>query len=791
MQGQWNLSQNELAEVEIIQICITDEYLDDNPLANQMRLLILSHSLAIRKYFAIFRDKCPTYSKYPTDSSTVLIFREKSNQPVEDIPDWCEIKQWIWTPRLLFTNEIITDFQYAITLKQFYDFRDLDVLYFTSFIMFNQGNAIQDNILYQTVPILRNNKICFRSQVQGNIQAIIDAPISILKIPNKQIYVLMPPFQNPFLVSEINGKIINLISINKETTEVDSSKVRLVKLTAPPIVMHKYFDYPPSAHDPKTQFHSSVQHSKNKIFCEFHTEEHINFTEADINEFFNSNPGEDTDTREYMSIDFPSPTMDSFIDFQEPNPEYREKIAETLGYYCFPPSVKHETTLPVASFLSFFRFDFGFGSPTPPTFSKIITPPSTPFEYERLGIPNLLVNHNGFKDTVPADQVITQWESQIYMPISGPKSGHFVVFCDKARGLSKENLESFMSMFCHQYNQLNFGNISEYPKCDPYFFTTGAGMVDIIDKFFQSENVSEFQTVPILSFIFGVPIYDPKFVPRSILTYIRTGTVASANEEELKTLAFVVYSRIRTMSSAPYGMYHITTRESATLFFGFRYQPPFLLPHDDTKPAYIHIAWDPKTHLIAWIDCIGSILQVQPVDNIETIISRIIDVSQLLSSHPIKFTLTILAENLQNQLLNEVKVKMSNFQIAVFSCFTSPQIQINIPDYIKDDIIVFAPPETQFTLENDIAEPLSSCFVISSTLPPYQLSVYQCFDDLPKVSLKKFATSMSMLSWLSVKPHCELRTVSSPPHICALLRKNNNLTDLISRYEFLPMVEKV
>lgn len=791
MQGLWNLSQYELSEVEIIQISISPDYLDDSPLANQMRLLILSHSMAIRKHFAIYREKCPEYSPSPSNMPVVLIFQQDPNEKITDLPVWCQIYKWTWTPAKFFTNDIITDFQYAITLQQYYNLGDLDVLYFTSFLMISQSDMIQDDVLFQTVPVLRNQKICFRTHVQSNIQVIIDAPLAVLKVPNKTIYVLVPPFQNPFYVSEINGNFVSLISINKETKVVDSTKVRIVKITAPPIVMHKYYDFPSSVHDPKNRFHSSVQHAKNKIFCEFPTEEHINFTEADLTEFFNTAVDDDNQMVEYSNITFSDPTLNSFLKEQEPNQKNRELITNALGYYCFGPSIKYKTTLPVASFLSFFRFDFGFGMTTPPIFAKLLTPPQTSFTFDRLGIPNILVNHNGKYDTVPADKVITQWESNIYMPICGPKSGHFVVFCDRARGLSKENLESFMSQFCHQYKQLNFGNISEYPKCDPYFFTTGAGMIDQIEKFFQSENVSEFQTVPILSFIFGVPIYDPKFVPRSILTYVRSGTVASANEEELKTLAFVVYSRIRTMSSTPYGMYHITTRESATLFFGFRYQPPFLLPHDDTKPTYIHLAWDPENHLIAWIDCTGSILQVQPVEGVATIISRLTDVLQLLSQHTIKFTLTILGESIENKMLTEVKQQLSQFSISIFSCFPSQQIQINIPNFIKDDILVFAPQETQFSMSDDIAEPLESCFVIARTLPPYSLSVYQCFDDPPREALKKFATQMSMLSWLSVKPHCELRTVSYPPHICALLRKNNSVTDVISRYEFLPMVEKV
>ena len=819
----WNLDRAEIISVEVLQITIQEDYIEEIEEANRLRLLILSHSLAYRHNCCVFVDKCPEYSPRHFDGPGVLLFdlNDKSND--FSFPNWASIEKWVFNASQPITHDLLSDMQHSITLMQYYEYvqKKRDVLYFTSFILFSEGDDIQDNILLKTIPVVKSGKIRLRTHIQGKLSFIVDPPLSLLT-RKRRTFVLMPPFENSFLIGEVNAATLKLIQVNKETVIVDPRKVRLVMLTDPPLPMQKYFDYSPSMHDisPKARNARKIssQAARKKALCDFKTKEYLDYTEDDIKDFFSQNMADNKECeKEVSELEFPAPQVDNLIYEQETDQRARKMIRIGLGKYHFPPSKRHLTTLVIASFLSFFRFDFGQSMASLPRYvlpdisydtSFTATPmleskdshialPYEPFDYKELEIPDVLVNAHGKLEAVPATTVIDDWKSKMYMPISGQKSGHFVVFCDKSRNLSKANLECFMSQFCHHYNELNFGTISEYPKCEPYLFATTSGLVDCIDKFFKTENVSEFQTVPILSFIFGSPIYNPGFIPRSILTYVRPGVVASADEEEIKSLAFVVYSRIRIMKTSPFGMWNLTNRESASLFFGFRYEPPFELRRQESIPTYVHIGYDKGNQLVAWMDSIGSVLQVQQIDSFDTLVSRMKDLYLLLNDSNVLFTLTILGESISCEFLDEINEKTNDIAISVYSCYPVGDVQVKLPDHIIGDVIHFSDPEQQFiqpdVCPNEaIAKPQKSCFVLNKYLPGYQISIYKStITPSPEESLMRYATNMSKLSWLSVKPLCEKRTIAYPPHICAILRKNNANTDVVGPYEFLPMIEKI
>ena len=61
--------------------------------------------------------------------------------------------------------------------------------------------------------------------------------------------------------------------------------------------------------------------------------------------------------------------------------------------------------------------------------------------------------------------------------------------------------------------------------------------------------------------------------------------------------------------------------------------------------------------------------------------------------------------------------------------------------------------------------------------------------ETPEDTVRAYAKHMSHMSWLSVKPGSENRTISYPPHVCALIRKNTPPTTILSCYEFLPSTE--
>ena len=858
----WNLDCAEISSIEILQISILDEFLDESQEVNNLKLQILSHSLAFRKNCAIFLEKCPEYSQRPFPGAVVLLFDVNDKSSEFTFPNWANIEKWVLDASSYIPTEVLVDFQHSITLMQYYDYllKKRNVLYFTSFLLFPESGDLQDNILYKVLPVVRDQKIRLRTHVQGNLSVLVDPPLDKLLNSQRNTFLLMPPFENPFLVGEMTSTTLKLIQINKESTIVNPRKVRLVKLTAPPLAMQKYFDYSPEMHDVQNKLAQQAAAqaasmgmasstsfpflaAKNRGLIDFKTTEHLTYTEEDILDFFSSTMTDNSKKKkkETVELEFPAPQIDNLLYEQEPDKYAQKMIKFGLGKYHFPPSKRHLTTLVIATFLSFFRFDFGQSMASPPPWifpdftgsnnympflgmsslsslssihssssSGPITKPQLeskdehgtlsipymPIEYKELEIPNVLVNDQGRLAAVPATTVIDDWKSKRYMPISGQKSGHFVVFCDKSRDLSRSALETFMRQFCHHYNECNFGTLSEYPKCDPYHFATTSGLIDCIDKFFKTENVSEFQTVPILSFIFGQPIYNPSFSPRSILTYVRTGIVASADEEEIKSLAFVVYSRIRSMQPAPYGMWNLTTRESASLFFGFRYTPTFVLPRDETTPIYVNIGIDPQTKLVAWMDSIGSVLQVQMIENLDILVSRMRDLKGLLDEPDVFFSITILSDSLSQNYYNKLTSYMSEFNVAIYSCIPLNDIQVKLPPNIHGDVISFSSPEQHIARrcmepKEPQAPPLTSCYVLNQFLPGYQINCYKTISKSPEDSTYSFVSLMHKLSWLSVKPLCEKRTVAYPPHILALLRKNNANTDIVAPYEFLPMLEKI
>ena len=849
----WNLDRAEISSIEILQISILDEYADESQEVNNLKLQILSHSLAFRKNCAIFIDKCPEYSPRPFSGAVVLLFDINDKSSEFPFPIWANIEKWVLDPSGFVVTEALIDFQHSITLMQYYDFllKKRNVLYFTSFLLFPEGDDLLDNVLYKVMPVVKDQKIRLRIHVQGNLSVLVDPPLDKLLNTQRNTFLLMPPFENPFLVGEMTRTTLKLVQINKESTIVDPRKVRLVKLTAPPLAMQKYFDYSPEMHDVSNKFAqaATVQTASNKLtsstsfpflegkntnLIDFKTKEHLTYTEEDITDFFTKTLTNSSKRKQKQNVEleFPEPQIENLLFEQEPDKIAQKAIKFGLGKYHFPPSKRHMTTLVIATFLSFFRFDFGQSMATPPSYVRVGLPnsnfidssfssfsslsssslpvtkpqlesidgslnvPYTPIDYKELEIPNVLVNEQGRLTAVPATNVINDWKTKRYMPISGKKSGHFVVFCDKSRELSKPALETFMQQFCHHYNECNFGTLSEYPKCDPYHFATTSGLIDCIDNFFKNENVSEFQTIPILSFIFGQPIYNPTFSPRSIVTYVRTGIVASADEEEIKSLAFVVYSRIRSMQSAPYGMWNLTTRESATLFFGFRYTPTFVLPRDETTPTYVQIGYDPQTKLVAWMDSIGSVLQVQLIENISILVSRMRDLKELLNEPNLCFAITVLTDNLSQKLLDELTSQMAEFTFAIYACYPLNDVQVKLPPNVVADVIHFSSPEQHMAkrrknMTETPATPLACCYVLNQNLPGYQMLCYKTITKMPEESTHLFVNLMHKLSWLSVKPLCEKRTVAYPPHILALLRKNNACTDIVAPYEFLPMIEKI
>ena len=794
---QWNLDPIEVAIVDIFQISIIPEALDVYEATNDRRLLILSHYLGYKRVPAFFLQKQPDYSIRNVGhiqnegNSVVLVFNLYHNFNAEKLLgnfNWCEIRSWKWQIEEKFDDQIYDDFQRALNVASYYEFERLKPLYFSSYLLFRRSDSISEPFLYQKVPVKRENSLCIRTSIQGSLKFVIDyrSPVE----PGS--YILVPPYEHPFCVISSTDQTISLRSVEKELMNIDIRKTLFVLITNPSVLMSKFYMEKSTPAQTKSletfDYYNYTNEDIEAYLCQIFVD---NNTLNQSNKLMSNSSPNDVNY-ETTIIEYPQLTIEQILSQMIEDRNERKIISECLGEGIFP-SKRVPLTITIASFLSFFRFDFGFSDVKPPFHAQNLITSST-CRYERVGIPNILVNSHGSLFSTPADTAIDQWESQRFQPISGIKSCHFVVFC--INSISPSLTQSFFAQFCHTYKLLNFGSLTPFPHDDAFQYMPYEDMPVRIENFFKRFNTSQFQQYPVLTFIVGAPIYDSNFMPHSILSYVRPEQIETASEAEMKTLAFVVYSRIRTFIPYPYGMIDISSNNTAAIFiFGFRYRPPFLLQRQQ-KAVTFHIAWDQHTEMSAMIDDIGSVLHVLPRTKIQGILKLINDAKQLLYGAEVQFTVSILAEGISEDLYDEICQTFGSEldKVTLFAVSPAPNVQVLFKEQFKDDAVIFAPVE-QFMESCDGKEykkALATCYVVAHTLPAYSVSLYT--NDVwkpPETCVLEYAKQMSHLSWLSVKPGSESRTISYPPHICALLRKTGPLVQRICRYEFLPSLERI
>jgi hypothetical protein len=301
-----------------------------------------------------------------------------------------------------------------------------------------------------------------------------------------------------------------------------------------------------------------------------------------------------------------------------------------------------------------------------------------------------------------------------------------------------------------------------------------------VDEFFRSQPETQFRESPLLCFIIAPRTYDPAFDPPALITWIAPQTVTAATHTDLRTIAFVLYSRIRIFTPPA---------TECDLFYGFRYQPPFLLRRSGDVMR-IHIAWDPLTHMTAWIDDIGSVLAVRPgveIVNLRRIVSELKD---QFADIDIEVTLSVLGEGITEEQFGflENRVSVENERMSVYAISPAPAVQVCFGQEFEDDALLIEKREQIW--EGEFRQPLATGFVISKKKPAWMCSLYESESrESPPTVLFDFVKEMSSLSWLSVKPGAEKRTVSYPPHIAALLSQNGTDTRIVGRFEFLPSSE--
>lgn len=776
-QAKWNLDLFEVPSIEITQISILPQVRDNSQYSNNLRLLILSHSIAFHGTPAFYLENPPSYSQFQIGVSVVMVFDfNHSFNHFQLDKETFEVRKWTWIAASQFSDELMSNFQRALALRSLYEFKEYNPLYFTTFIIIPGTEMLSEPFIYQKIPLRCGNVIRFRVLIQGSLKILLDYRMPV----SSGNYILLPPYEHLFSVVASSQSSMTILYVDRTVRTIDPSQQPFALITRPNVSLSKYFSTDFST---KTETIESICHFPPVDFMNYGTDDIENFFSL---RFINENENDDQNTY----FDFDEPTGNELLNEQIRDQKERKIINSFIGQEPQFPSHRCRLTLIHASFLSFFRFDFGFSKVNPPINGRKLGTYSI-IQYERLGIPNILVNCHGKLADVPADKIIDEWEEKRYLPISGSKSAHFVVFCQD--NINKQAVKTFFDQFCHIYLLLGFGDLSPFPRFDAFYYSPSEGIASEIERFFSSQELSQFQEYHILTFIVSNPIYDPSFMPRSIITYVRPWSITSASENEMKTLAFVVYSRIRLFSPSPYGKINLSHHETAIFFFGFRYQPPFILRRNGNQQSItLHIAYEPKNETTAWMDDIGSVLHVLFSTSIKKIRELVHDAVIAYKVSEVNVAITILAEGITKELhqkiQNEFGNEFSNFSL--FAVHPTPALQVVFNEQFDDDAVIHENPEQMW--EGEYLPPLASCYVVSHNQPPYHISSYTPNSwKSPESIILEYAKSMSHLSWLSVKPGSEKRTISYPPHICALLRKTQMETLVVNQFEFLPSTEKI
>jgi hypothetical protein len=573
--------------------------------------------------------------------------------------------------------------------------------------------------------------------------------------------------------------------MEKEIVTVPFGDTTFVLLTRPTVLLPKFF----------AEQRQSSGVGRARRLCRFPTDDFYAFAESPVRGFladrFASKGAVPPSSVDDLCVECPDLSTAQLLSQMISDGNERSAILANIGAASIFPSDRIlDIRAPSATFLSFFRFYTGFSVVSPPCHAHALIPGSW-CAFERLGIPKILVNCNGVPIEVSAATVVNDWEPRRFQPISGPKSGHFIVVY--SAGVQLSEAKTFFSQLSHVYGLLQFGKLSPFPRFDTFYQVEAENIASFIVGFFQDQNVSEYQQYPILTFIVGPPLFDPEFMPHSILSYLRVESISTASTDEIKTFAFIVYSRIRIFAPSPFGMISVAPNVIAPLFFGYRYQPPFVLRRRSGTELTIHIAWDLVSEASAWIDDVGSVLHFFPQTPIPQIRELMVDAIRSLSGISVRFTFSVLGSGISQRRLKNFRAVFRGMDVALFALTPEPTIQVMFRDTFKDDAVIFTDPEHFRLMDGgDLAQPDANCSVTAQLFPAWRASVYgQESPETAKAVLTAFVREMSQLSWLSVKPGSEARTVSIPPHIVALLRKVMPTYGAFSRYEFLPSTERI
>lgn len=563
--------------------------------------------------------------------------------------------------------------------------------------------------------------------------------------------------------------------------------------------------------------------SSNSSFFNFDTTEFYTFNDQSFKDFFEEKfhkqkPNESTEkndfyeyetkrkTQQSYKIDFfdskndffeyPETNFNSIISEDVSDKEARKELMKTFSRIHEFPNKEIDLILPATSFISFFQFEISLCRSEPLKYTRYFTK-FTDVQISHLNNPTIRVNRNGNAQDVNPKTVFEDWKNCHYLPISGKKMASFVVFIVDYH--EKNRVIDFFDALRASFTLLELGVLKPCHKKgeDAFIETTTSDFFEVTNNYFKpsektdkSQILSEFQQCPIISFVVSPIFFDQTLKSHSICTYLSIDQIKKMKQSEIDRIAFIVYSRIRMFHPFPFGMIDIAPQIPASLFYGYRYQHPYIISRN---PSYtgltLHIAWDPIKKMASWVDDIGTVSHHFPNQTIQSLCRLMLNITQFLNDITVDITFSIISELPSDELVNQIVSLFGCYlkSFSIFSIIPTPQIQIVVNSKVDDDIIIFDDFELTAPINYIPAIPKCSCYVTSPYCTTYRISHYfNSKGEDEKNCLLEFAKNMSHLSWLSGDPQTNQRLFSFPPHVASLLRKVRVKTKVVTGFEFLP-----
>lgn len=760
MSIKWNFEDLYLREIDILIITILNEYKEEIKNISIIQLQILTHLMCIKGNYATFKEKIPIYLNIKSDESCIIVFDLHGKSSDFNIPKWANVEKILWNEKFHMFREIMLDIQSAFNLVLYYQNIHLNPIYFLSYLIFTKSNSFLDDVLFQIIPVFKNGKIFFRYCCVDKLNLLFNFILSDSDIGS---FVLVPPHDRCFKVSDVEGNKITLVGFNKKVLYCDINKINIIKIASTSNILLNFFAYECFFEESFIECfqNSFIKNIKEKTF--------FSFVGTDTGDFFHEGTSP-TRTENKCFVDFNEISTEHMLNELEESEEIVDSLKKTFGKINLFPYMHKNVLFNYKQCFSIFNIGFSLGKTRAPVFvDKLINYKSV--EYVSLYVPSVIIKNNGKDLDVSANQVMDRWLDDSYSPYNGPKNVYYVVLINENADISKSLVEFFMLDVSDRFSSYGFGNLNPSYMVNPF----------AIISLYKKPDIDSLIPQNHIAFMIGDLYSNLNNNNNLKRIFLSETTIKKYSMSDVCLIAFIAYSIV------PSSVYLSDSYRVDKLFLSLlknsNYSPPFILSSSDNET--VHIVWCNKNNFLSVIDSVGSFLITIVIDSLDEILNIVNAVK--LSLKITNVTFTLIGDPMTRKLLNDIKnilLKVNSIRFSIFYLIVTSYIQL-INSATPNDIVVFSDVEIPFERPNDFEDPLESCFVISMKLNAYQACVYFSQDE-PKEVLLKYIKDMSDLSWLSVNPYFKDRMYSLPPHILPSFFYEDCDIDSLYRIEWLP-----